>query len=86
MLHRPPEHRVACSYNFIRGILFRGSALQLMSPSCARELFAISFCQEFALLNIRFGSKADICSAKRHVRFTPESDIPQCSVSQITLV
>ena len=22
-------------------------------------------------LNVRFGSKADICSAKRHVRFTP---------------
>src|SRR5262249_55760329 len=25
--------------------------------------------------NVRFGSKADICSAQRHVRFTPESDI-----------
>ena len=24
-------------------------------------------------LNVRFGSKADICSAKRHVRFTSES-------------
>ena len=24
---------------------------------------------------VRFGSKADICSAKRHVRFTPNSDI-----------
>src|SRR5262245_38754234 len=24
--------------------------------------------------DVRFGSKADICSAKRHVRFTPESD------------
>ena len=24
--------------------------------------------------NVRFGSKADICSAKRHVRFTPGSD------------
>jgi hypothetical protein len=23
--------------------------------------------------NVAFGSKADICSAKRHVRFTPES-------------
>jgi hypothetical protein len=23
--------------------------------------------------NVRFGSKADICSAKGHVRFTPES-------------
>ena len=24
--------------------------------------------------NVRFGSLADICSAKRHVRFTPDSD------------
>src|SRR5262245_37603237 len=24
--------------------------------------------------DVRFGSKADICGAKRHVRFTPESD------------
>src|SRR5262245_23740396 len=25
--------------------------------------------------DVRFGSSADICGAKRHVRFTPESDI-----------
>src|SRR5262245_20730001 len=25
--------------------------------------------------HVRFGSKADMCSAKGHVRFTPESDI-----------
>jgi hypothetical protein len=25
--------------------------------------------------NVRFGSKADICSAKRHVRFTPKADM-----------
>ena len=25
--------------------------------------------------DVRFGSKADICSATRHVRFTPNSDI-----------
>jgi hypothetical protein len=30
---------------------------------------------------IRFGSKADICSAKRHVRFTPESGHVQCTSS-----
>jgi hypothetical protein len=24
--------------------------------------------------DVRFGSKADICNAKRHVRFTPNSD------------
>ena len=28
----------------------------------------------FCSINVRFGSKADICSAKRHVRFTPNSD------------
>jgi hypothetical protein len=25
--------------------------------------------------NVRFGSKADMCSAQAHVRFTPNSDI-----------
>ena len=34
---------------------------------------------------VRFGSKADICGAKRHVRFTPnsdrESEIPQKALS-----
>jgi hypothetical protein len=25
-------------------------------------------------VNVRFGSKADMCAAKRHVRFTPDSD------------
>jgi len=29
----------------------------------------------FTLPHVRFGSKADICSAKRHVRFAYESDI-----------
>ena len=29
--------------------------------------------------NVRFGSKADICSAKRHVRFTPESGHVRCN-------
>jgi len=27
-----------------------------------------------ALENVRFGSKADMCGAKRYVRFAPESD------------
>src|SRR5207342_2300803 len=26
------------------------------------------------MIDVRFGSKADMCSAKRHVRFAPESD------------
>jgi hypothetical protein len=28
--------------------------------------------------NVRFGSKADICSAKAHVRFTPNSGHVRC--------
>jgi len=31
--------------------------------------------------DVRFGSKADICSVKSHVRFTPESDI-KCDVTE----
>jgi len=33
----------------------------------------------FAGGDVRFGSKAHICSAKRHVRFTPESGHVQCN-------
>jgi hypothetical protein len=29
--------------------------------------------KEFVWAHVRLGSKADICAAKRHVRFTPES-------------
>ena len=29
--------------------------------------------------HVRFGSKADICSAKRHVRFTPKSGQVRCN-------
>src|SRR5262249_4530011 len=28
-----------------------------------------------AFTTVRFGSKQDMCSAKRHVRFTPEADV-----------
>ena len=31
------------------------------------------------LADVRFGSKADICSAKRHVRFTPNSGHMRCN-------
>ena len=29
--------------------------------------------------DVRYGSKADMCSAKSHVRFTPESGHVQCN-------
>jgi hypothetical protein len=39
------------------------------------------------LANVRFGSLADICSAKGHVRFTPngdrESGLPQTAMSAL---
>jgi hypothetical protein len=31
-----------------------------------------------ASFDVRFGSKADMCSAKRHVRFTPNSGHVRC--------
>src|SRR5215467_777785 len=34
--------------------------------------------------DVRFGSKADICSAIRHVRFTPKSDI-KCDIVECPL-
>ena len=38
-------------------------------------------------VNVRFGSKADICSAQTHVRFTPNSDresgLPQTVMSAL---
>jgi hypothetical protein len=39
------------------------------------------------MLDVRFGSKADICAATSHVRFTPnsdrESEIPQKAMSAL---
>jgi hypothetical protein len=32
--------------------------------------------------DVRFGSKADMCAAKGHVRFTPKSDI-ECVFSDV---
>jgi ClpX C4-type zinc finger len=36
-------------------------------------------CPRNRTFHVRFGSKADICSAKRHVCFTPESGHVQCN-------
>jgi hypothetical protein len=35
--------------------------------------------------NVRFGSQADICSAKGHVRFTPDSDRESGHVPQMVM-
>lgn len=36
-------------------------------------------------LNVRFGSEADVCSAKRHVRFAPNSDRKSGLPRKVTL-
>ena len=41
------------------------------------ELMQINRCADLA--HVRFGSKADMCSAKPHVRFTPNSGHTQCT-------
>ncbi|MGA7535417.1 MAG: hypothetical protein WBW27_26420, partial [Pseudolabrys sp.] len=35
--------------------------------------FVEKYLKKLLISDVRFGSKADICSAKRHVRSTPES-------------
>ena len=35
--------------------------------------------RSYIAADVRFGSKADICSAKRYVRFTPESRHVHCN-------
>ena len=43
--------------------------------------------QQISAADVRFGSKADICGAQRHVRFTPNSDrksgLPQRGMSAL---
>ena len=43
--------------------------------ACVFEHYA-DFNRLSLVKNVRFGSKADMCSAKAHVRFTPESGQP----------
>ncbi|MGB8447795.1 MAG: hypothetical protein WCE32_25815, partial [Pseudolabrys sp.] len=45
------------------------------SDTVPTEAFCLSNVRSnrFVRTNVRFGSKADTCSAKRHVRFTPKS-------------
>jgi hypothetical protein len=45
------------------------------STSLPRPVVKSRICRFAVPLHVRFGSLADICSAKRHVRFTPNADI-----------
>src|SRR5262245_50902033 len=42
-------------------------------PKSVEDIVAVQVRLVKALCNVRFGSKADMCAAKRRVRFTPES-------------
>ena len=62
----------ACSHNPRLRNLCGGRLLNRLDigPTTALEL---------DVQDVRFGSKADICSAKRHVRFTPKSGHVRCN-------
>src|SRR5262245_44572204 len=51
-----------------------------------RQFFG-AYCNTACRFDVRFGSEADICSAKCHVRFTPNSDresgFPQAVMSAL---
>src|SRR5262249_31430900 len=80
-----------------RGIS-RAACIEISSSKHCRETTQISVPEELDYRpfsfkstqednDVRFGSKADICGAKRHVRFTPnsdrESEIPQKAMSAL---
>src|SRR5262249_7188692 len=46
---------------------------QGLQPTTSNGSYCAS--QQNGVLDFRFGSKADMCSALHHVRFTPNSDI-----------
>src|SRR4029079_12376812 len=54
--------------NTISEIMVATSAIVRSSP------YHLSVQSEIVLSNVRFGSQADVRTAKRHVRFTPDSD------------
>jgi hypothetical protein len=53
-----------------RGQIIHGTLPASSNRYCASSVWS----NEGDVGNVRFGSKADICAAKRHVRFTPDSD------------
>src|SRR5262249_42944142 len=51
------------------------------APEISQNMVAVQVSLVKTLRNVRFGSKADICSAQAHVRFTPNSDI-KCDIAE----
>ena len=84
--------RVGSKYSILIGCLFalQGSAPCGNFPQVIKGNFLAPFDGGFepigdnrtrrrSAADVRFGSKADMCSAKRHVRFTPESGHVRCT-------
>jgi hypothetical protein len=47
-----------------------------MIPPMLRASFANNFCNNMLIkADVRFGSKADMCSAQADVRYVPKADI-----------
>jgi len=46
----------------------------ITDSSGLQDIVAAQTCAGKDPANVRFGSKADMCAAKGHVRFTPKSD------------
>ena len=73
----------------LMAVLFSGCQRN-STLNCRVFSFGISSWTEVQcqLAHVRFGSKADICSAKGHVRFTPNSDresgFPQTAMSALS--
>jgi hypothetical protein len=66
--------------NGIRHIPFYGQLFINIRPlSVAAKEKREGPLERYGPTHVRFGSKADICSAKRHVRFTPKSGHLQCT-------
>ena len=58
-----------------RRLCHRGRAGDAPYVGCPTQIVQLKDVQA----NVRFRSKADMCSAKQHVRFTPESGHVQCN-------
>ena len=67
-----------------------------ITPSHGRPAASTLEGFEVRLADVRFGSKADMCSAKRYVRFTPKADmcsalgdvrfVPKADISDVDLL
>ena len=65
--HPADQHALAAASRFVRSLKPKSRLSDIGSPLSTR----VATSSSVARFNVRFGLKADICSAKGHVRFTP---------------